>query len=123
MPVLEKIFNPVSDTFLVLEANAKRKNVRYSVYRQARSPEFMIEKQIHDGVFSIFDTRSLDEARKVYERRLVSEADAPMHELCGYKYRDPESHTLLGKAFHKISVLDRFLMRAYGGDVFHYEIC
>ncbi len=123
MPVLEKIFNPVSDTFLVLEASTKRKNLRYSVYRQARSPEFMIEKNIHSGVFSFFDTKSQDEARKVYEQRLVSEAGSSMYELCGYKYRDPQNKSLLGKAFHKISRLDRFLMRAYGGDIFHYEIC
>lgn len=121
MPVLEKIFNPVSDTYLVLEETTGFRGKRkFDVYRQSRSADLLdpkLDTQIGARRFSEERT-----ARKRFERRLVEEAGLSIRQLYfGYREPDPEKKPGPVSRFLYHYAMDT-LASNFGREVFEYDL-
>lgn len=125
MPVLKKIFNPVSDSFLLLEEREARRGRFYSVHREMRSPEFLREKQVHSGIFAGFQSRSLEQAESVFNLRSFREKNAMVQDLFGQfsltGYATSPALAIVMKASNFVERAT--LCRRFGSMVFAYEVC
>ena len=121
MKKLEQIYNPVSDSFLVMAQERGFLGPCYTVFREARSPEFMIEKRIHSGVFGYYSSKKESDAREIFNLRFVEEEKQPMEKLTAFSYNDTRNPSAILGGAEKIN--NMILRRQFGDAVYAYEIC
>lgn len=124
MTKLREIYNPLSDTFLVMEERKALLGHRFLVYRQARSPEYIIEKGIHDGAFGMFSTRDEQRAEAIFKKRLTDEAAKPIEKLTSYFYFETGKGRHVANAAAALDKLNLLKLQSqFGYEAYRLEVC